>query len=44
MEATSGTQERALSSDKAVRIVEAMRESVGEVGIVGVARYLLSAD
>ena len=35
MEATSVTQERALSSDKAVRIVEAMRESVGEVGIAG---------
>ena len=35
MEATSGTQQRALSSEKAVRIVEAMRESVGEVGIAG---------
>lgn len=35
MEATAGTQQRALSSDKARRIVEAMRESVGEVGIAG---------
>ncbi|MDX6587342.1 MAG: hypothetical protein QOI31_1815 [Solirubrobacterales bacterium] len=35
MEATIGAQERALSSEKAVRIVEAMRESVGEVGIAG---------
>src|SRR5688572_25890289 len=35
MEATSGAQARALSSDKAVRIVEAMRESVAEVGVAG---------
>ncbi len=34
MEATVARQ-RALSSDKARRIVEAMRESVGEVGIAG---------
>jgi AcrR family transcriptional regulator len=32
---TTGTTERALSSDKARRIVEAMRESVAEVGIAG---------
>jgi AcrR family transcriptional regulator len=32
---TAGTRERALSSDKARLIVEAMRESVGEVGIAG---------
>ena len=31
----AGTRERALSSDKARRIVEAMRVSVGEVGIAG---------
>jgi len=31
----AGTRERALSSDKARLIVEAMRESVGEVGIAG---------
>lgn len=32
---TAGTRERALSSNKARLIVEAMRESVGEVGIAG---------
>jgi AcrR family transcriptional regulator len=31
----AGAQQRALSSDKARRIVEAMRESVAEVGIAG---------
>jgi AcrR family transcriptional regulator len=35
METTTGAQRRALSSEKAVRIVEAMRESVAEVGIAG---------
>ena len=35
MEVPTGARERALSSEKARRIVEAMRESVGEVGIAG---------